>query len=229
MPFIVLEGLDGAGKSTQLALIKELLNKRGEECEYLHFPRFDSPVYGDLIARFLRGDLGTLDEVNPYLVALLFAGDRADAAKQIREWLSSGKSVLLDRYVYSNIGYQCAKLEDIGAQDDLRDWILDVEYSKFDVPQPDISIFLDVPFEFTAAKLAEDRSGDDREYLNGKRDIHEDSLDLQRRVREIYLRSSQVDEKLEVVDCSTDGNTMASPELIFSRIETLLNSVNIIL
>ena len=228
MPFIVLEGLDGAGKSTQLALIKELLNKRGEECEYLHFPRFDSPIYGDLIAKFLRGDLGSLDQVNPYLVALLFAGDRADAAKQIREWLDSGKSILLDRYVYSNIGYQCAKLEGIAEQDTLRDWILDTEYTQFAIPKPDISIFLDVPFEFTAAKLAEERSGDDRAYLNGKRDIHEDSLELQRSVREIYLRSSEIDDKLKVVNCGTDDNQMASPQVIFSRIESVLNSMNII-
>ncbi len=228
MPFIVLEGLDGAGKSTQLALIKELLNKRGEECEYLHFPRFDSPVYGDLIARFLRGDLGSLDQVNPYLVALLFAGDRANAAKQLQEWLDSGKSVLLDRYVYSNIGYQCAKLKEVNQQDELRDWILDVEYNQFAIPKPDISIFLDVPFEFTAAKLAEERAGDDRSYLNGKRDIHEDSLDLQKRVREIYLRSAEIDDKLTVVNCGTEENKMAAPQTIFNRIEEVLNSMNII-
>ena len=228
MAFIVLEGLDGAGKSTQLSLIKELLNKRGEECEYLHFPRFNSPVYGDLIAKFLRGDLGGLDQVNPYLVALLFAGDRADASKQLQEWLYSGKSILLDRYVYSNIGYQCAKLETIEQQDELRDWILDAEYTKFTVPQPDVSIFLDVPFEFTAAKLAEEREGDDREYLNGKRDIHEGSLDLQRRVREVYLRSAEVDDKLKIVNCSTENNSMASPQTIFKRIENVLNSMNII-
>ena len=228
MPFIVLEGLDGAGKSTQLSLIKELLNKRGEECEYLHFPRIDSPVYGDLIAKFLRGDLGSLEQVNPYLVALLFAGDRANAAKQLREWLDSGKSILLDRYVYSNIGYQCAKLSEVKEQDGLRDWILDVEFTQFDIPRPDISIFLDVPFEFTTAKLAEDRAGDDRAYLNGKRDIHEDSLGLQRRVREIYLRSAEVDDRLKVVNCATDDNSMATPQTIFSRIEEVLNSMNII-
>ena len=67
--FIVLEGLDGAGKSTQIAKLTEMFRRRGVECEYLHFPRFDAPVYGELIARFLRGDLGSVEQVNAYRVA----------------------------------------------------------------------------------------------------------------------------------------------------------------
>ena len=74
--FIVLEGLDGAGKSTQIRMLRQLLAERGVESEYVHFPRFDAPVYGELIARFLRGEFGGVNEVDPYLVALLFAGDR---------------------------------------------------------------------------------------------------------------------------------------------------------
>ena len=180
--FIVLEGLDGAGKSTQIAKLKALFDERGVESEYLHFPRFDAPVYGELIARFLRGDLGGVNEVNPYLVALLYAGDRADCAKTINSWLSSGKVVIVDRYVYSNIGYQCAKLPAGEERDALRDWIFRTEYEEFQIPRPDLSLFLDVPFSFTERKLTEQREGDDRSYLNGQQDIHEASLDLQRRM-----------------------------------------------
>ena len=99
MPFIVLEGLDGAGKSTQVRMLQERLSAQGFAYEYLHFPRFDAPVYGELVARFLRGELGALDQVNPYLVALIYAGDRAEAAPMIRRWLEAGKFVIVDRYV----------------------------------------------------------------------------------------------------------------------------------
>lgn len=216
--FIVLEGLDGAGKSTQIAKLRELFHSRGIESEYLHFPRFDAPVYGELIARFLRGDLGTVDAVNPYLVALLYAGDRADAAATIRRWIGEGKVVIVDRYVYSNIGYQCAKIADTEERTCLREWILKTEFEEFAIPRPDLSLFLDVPFEFTAKKLTETREGDDRAYLNGSKDIHEASLDLQRRVREVYIDAAQQGNDIEVVDCSTEEGAMASPEVIFERI-----------
>lgn len=216
--FIVLEGLDGAGKSTQITKLRDMFKKRGVDTEYLHFPRFDSPVYGDLIARFLRGDLGTVEGVNPYLVALLYAGDRADAAKVIRGWLDEGKVVIVDRYVYSNIGYQCAKLPAGKERDALRQWILHTEFEEFAIPRPDVSLFLDVPFSFTERKLSEVREGDDRSYLQGGTDIHEASLDLQRSVREVYLEAVACSDDIKVVDCSTPEGAMASPDEIYERI-----------
>ena len=228
--FIVLEGLDGAGKSTQIKKLRELFAERGVASEYVHFPRFDAPFYGDLIARFLRGELGSVEQVDPYVVALLYAGDRADMAKQIEAWQAEGKVVIADRYVYSNIGYQCAKIADKGARERLRQWILSLEYEYNKIPRPDVSLFLDVPFAFTEKRLTEQREGDDRTYLNGGSDIHEQSLSLQERVREVYISSARCDAELVVVDCSDADGAMATPDEIFSRIENsispLLNGMN---
>lgn len=220
--FIVLEGLDGAGKSTQIKKLREMFAERGVASEYVHFPRFDAPIYGDLIARFLRGELGSVEQVDPYIVALLYAGDRADMAPQIRKWQEEGKVVIVDRYVYSNIGYQCAKIADKQAQLRLNDWILNLEYEVNKIPRPDVSLFLDVPFAFTKSRLTEQREGDDRSYLNGAADIHEQSLSLQQRVREVYIESAERDSELVVVDCSSEEGAMASPEEIFARIEGVI-------
>ena len=216
--FIVLEGLDGAGKSTQIRMLRRFFADRGVESEYVHFPRFDSPVYGELIARFLRGEFGGVGEVDPYLVALLFAGDRADAASRIREWLAQGKAVILDRYVYSNVGFQCAKLPAGEGRNRLADWILYLEFCHNGLPRPDVSLFLDVPFTFTERKLSELREGDDREYLQGGQDIHEASLALQQAVRSVYLEAAAKDPALRVVDCSDPAGAMDSPEGIFAKI-----------
>ena len=194
---IVLEGLDGAGKSTQVELVRRMFAQEGVESHFLHFPRFDAPVYGELIARFLRGELGAVDKVDPYLVALLFAGDRADAAAQLRCWLDAGHAVVLDRYVYSNVGFQCAKLPAGDRQEELRRWILDLEFGYYGIPRPD-----------------------DREYLKGERDIHEASLDLQRRVREVYRAAAAADDRLRIIDCSDAQGGMDSPNAIFARIRT---------
>ena len=163
--FIVLEGVDGCGKSTQIANLRKMFADKGMECEYLHFPRFDAPYFGDLIARFLRGELGSIEQVDPYIVALLYAGDRRDAAAMIRGWMEEGKVVICDRYVYSNIGYQCAKVADEAEREKLREWILSLEYDYFAIPRPDVSLFLDVPFAFTERKLIQEvREGDDRRF-----------------------------------------------------------------
>ena len=220
--FIVLEGLDGAGKSTQIRMLRQLFADRGVEREYVHFPRFDSPVYGQLIARFLRGEFGGVQEVDPYLVALIFAGDRADAAPQIRQWLAEGKAVVLDRYVYSNVGFQCAKLPAGEERDRLADWIVNLEFGHNALPRPDLSLFLDVPFAFTERKLSEVREGDDRDYLQGGQDIHEASLQLQQDVRSVYLASAAKDPSLRVVDCSDASGAMESPEGIFAKIRAEL-------
>ena len=189
MNLFVIEGVDGAGKSTQIKLLRDFFSEKGYKCEYLHFPRTAAPYFGELIARFLRGEFGTLNEVDPYLVAMLYAGDRKDASAMIQKWLKDGKIVFLDRYTYSNIAYQCAKLEEIPAQDKLMKWILALEFNHFSIPRPDLNIFLDVPFAFTEKKLSGLRTGEDRSYLNGSRDIHEESMDFQKNVRDLYLQS----------------------------------------
>jgi dTMP kinase len=224
MKLIVIEGVDGAGKSTQIKLLRDFFAEKGQECEFLHFPRTEAPYFGELIARFLRGEFGTISDVDPYLVAMLYAGDRKDASENIRTWLKSGKVVLLDRYTYSNIAYQCAKLKDVTAQDRLRHWILSLEFDYFSIPRPDLNIFLDVPFSFTEKKLSGARTGEDRSYLNGSRDIHEESLDFQKKVRDIYIRVSQSDKNLAVVNCSSSRETMLTPEEIFELITGILKN-----
>ncbi|GHV00933.1 thymidylate kinase [Bacteroidia bacterium] len=224
MPFIVLEGLDGAGKSTQIAMLREEAQRRGHVTRYLHFPRFDTPLLGELIARFLRGDMGSVEQVDPYLVALIFACDRADAAPALRSWIEAGDTVILDRYVYSNVGYQCAKLPP-AERPALKRWILELEYGRNALPRPDLNLFLDVPFEFTRRKLTENRRGDDRGYLNGSDDIHEASLELQSAVREVYLDAAQSDGTLHIVDCSDEHGRMATPEATFARILSIAGRV----
>ena len=214
----VIEGVDGAGKSTQIKLLNDFFSKKGYNCEYLHFPRTETPYFGELIARFLRGEFGSLNEVDPYLVAMLYAGDRKDSSELISGWLKEGRIVLLDRYTYSNIAYQCAKLEDPNDQLRLMKWILDLEFSHFAIPRPDLNIFLDVPVAFAENNLTKARTGTDRDYLNGNRDIHEENMMFQKNVRDIYVRVSKTDKRLAVIDCSNKKGDMLGPSEIFDLI-----------
>jgi dTMP kinase len=149
---------------------------------------------------------------------MLYAGDRKDASSMISNWLKEGKIVLLDRYTYSNIAYQCAKLSGISEQIKLMNWILSLEFNHFAIPKPDLNIFLDVPFAFTENNLTNIRTGNDRNYLNGTRDIHEESLIFQKNVRDVYMRISETDERLAVIDCSSSKGIMRPPAEIFDHL-----------
>ena len=228
MKFIVLEGLDGAGKSTQISLLQNWFKEQNLKFEYLHFPRTDSPFYGDMVAKFLRGDFGKLEDVNPYIVALLYAGDRKDASAFIKEKLKSKTYVLVDRYVYSNIAYQCAKLDSAKEKEVLKDWILDFEYDYNKIVKPDISLFFDVPFDFTKKSLENNRQGDDRDYLQGKSDIHEASLQFQLDVKRVYDDLLERQNDFHRINCISKETYMLSPEEIFEQVKTLLKLHKII-
>jgi len=218
MGFVVIEGLDGSGKSTQLKLLREYLDKNSVRFKYLHFPRLEEGIYGKLIARFLRGEMGANDQVDPYLVAMIFAGDRADAASRIRGWMDDGYLVIVDRYVYSNIAFQCAKLSGPERQQELRDWILDLEFRYNQLPMPGINLYLNVPFDFTKQQLKIARKGEDRVYLKGERDIHEENLDFQEQVRQVYLSLRTFVTDLELIDCMDENGQMLSPGAISEKI-----------
>ena len=221
---VVLEGLDGAGKSTQVKKLRQYLEEVFGSLEYIHFPRYDAPVYGELISRFLRGDFGSNEAVHPQLVALLFAEDRHGAAPEMKRTLQAGGTVLLDRYVYSNIAYQCAKLKSADEADQLREWIFNTEYGQFDLPVPELNIFLDVPIGFVESKLKSQRGGADRDYLDGAQDIHEADIQFQIKVRDIYRKQCERDPKFIRIDCSDENGEMLPPDAIFAKIKSAVDS-----
>ena len=157
-------------------------------------------------------------------MALLFAEDRHGAAPAMKEKLAEGGCVLLDRYVYSNIAYQCAKLKDADEADALRDWIFNTEYGDFELPVPDLNIFLDVPIGFVESKLKSQRGGDDRAYLEGAQDIHEADIEFQKKVRAIYQRQCELDPKFIRIDCSDEYGEMLPPGAIFAKVKEIIDN-----
>jgi dTMP kinase len=142
----------------------------------------------------------------------------------MKDILKNGGHVLLDRYVYSNIAYQCAKLTDRNEAEALRNWIFNTEYGNFELPEPDLNIFLDVPIDFVESKLKNQRGGADRDYLEGAQDIHEADIEFQKRVRDIYRRQCELDPKFIRIDCSDEYGEMLSPAAIFAKIQDVVDS-----
>ena len=143
----------------------------------------------------------------------------ASRGKEIlRKWTEQNYLILTDRYVFSNIAFQSAKLTDEQEMDDLSGWIKYLEFEYNRIPKPDINLFLDVPFGFIKSRLKSKRHGSDREYLRGKEDIHEKDLTFQQRVRNTYLREIEREKDFMLIDCRDDSGNMQKPAEIHKRI-----------
>lgn len=225
--FIVIEGMDGSGKSTQTKKLNEYLNNLGYKVKTFHFPSGEG-FYGNIVNGFLRGDFGRAEAVDPYFAAFIFAGDRKEMSETVKEWLEEFDVVLLDRYTFSNIAYQCAKLSGAKEQKKLRDWIFALEFEVFNIPKPDLSVFLGVPMSFVKHQLGKERFGEERDYLNGRADIHEKDMSLQYKVGEQYRIMCGEHEEMVMIDCTNDQGHMLNGEKIHKKIINLLKEKEII-
>jgi len=224
--FFVIEGLDGSGKSTQLELLRQYLRKKEQPFQDIHFPKLNQGRFGDMIAQYLRGEFGGLNEVHPQLVALLFAADRHEHAETLKNWLNDGQILIADRYVNSNIAFQCAKLTDESEKKALREWILNIEYNYYKIPRPVVSLYLDVPFKAVKRSLTKEREGEDRDYLKGKQDIHEADLSFQEKVRMEYLTMVENQADFHLISCTDEQGEFLPPDKIHHKILEFLGLKN---
>jgi dTMP kinase len=169
--FIVLEGIDGSGKRTQLDLLTAALAARHVPHERISFPRYDG-FFGNLVARFLNGEFGTNDAVDAHLSSLLYAGDRLEAKPKMEAVLAAGKMLVADRYIASNLAHQGARVPSELREDFLL-WLSKLEYEIYALPKEDAAIYLRVPATEAYRQIA---AKDPRGYTNLKRDILESDV-----------------------------------------------------
>ena len=129
---IAFEGIDGSGKRTQLDLLTSALDARGLATFCIGFPQYES-FYGKLVARYLNGEFGPLGAVDPHLSAVLYAGDRLEAKPEIDAALTTGKIVLADRYIGSNMAHQSARVPS-QEREEFYAWLKRLEYGLYALP-----------------------------------------------------------------------------------------------
>jgi len=153
---IVIEGTDCSGKETQSNLLIEKLKNDGVRIEKFSFPNYNSPT-GRIIGGPYLGKSYICDgwfpegapNVDPKVSALYYAADRLYNIDKIKFLLENGVNVILDRYVYSNMAHQGGKLDSESDRNSMYDWLDNLEFNLLELPKPDISVFLHMPFEFS--------------------------------------------------------------------------------
>jgi len=150
--FLAIEGIDGAGKRTQVELLDRALDARGVAHFDLSFPCYQS-FFGQAVTRYLTGEFGRLDQVDAHFSALLYAGDRLEAKRELEEALGAGRLVIADRYIGSNLAHQGARVP-AGRREEFLAWVRRLEYEVFGLPHEDLIIYLRVPVEESSRRTA---------------------------------------------------------------------------
>jgi dTMP kinase len=132
--------------------------------------------------------------------------------------MDEGYVIISDRYLYSNIAFQCAKLPYGEKREELAKWVKYFEFEYNRIPVPDLNLFLNVPFKFTKTSLESSRQGTDRSYLNDAADIHEADLSFQQKVREVYLWQVEQNKDFQLIDCGDENGAILPAEVISQKI-----------
>jgi dTMP kinase len=200
--FLVIDGMDGSGKTEQTKLLIARMAREGCPVEQISFPRYETPT-GAAVKQYLNGEFGSPEEVGPKRASVFYALDRYAASGEIRGWLGAGKNVVANRYVASNMGHQGSKERRESERMAFYRWNDELEYGLFGIPRPDLNVILHVPVD-TALALIDKRG-------NAK-DEHENRAHLEA-AEATYLEIARAFPGFTLIECVEDGRLLSIPEV----------------
>ncbi|MTI58917.1 MAG: thymidylate kinase [Firmicutes bacterium] len=213
---IVIEsGTDSSGKATQTDKLYQRLKKESYNIKKIQFPDYQSRS-SELVKMYLNGEFGSKPgDVNSYAASTFYAVDRyASYQLKWKKDYQDGKIILADRYTTSNMVHQASKIKDLKEKEEYLDWLYDLEFNRFLLPEPDLVIFLDVPPEKSRALMDKRAEG---------KDIHEQDINY---LSSTYDNACWLAEKYkwQVIDC-VRGNIMRTVEEIHEEIYDLFTGL----
>ena len=200
---ILIEGTDCSGKETQTKKVIERLNDEDIKSIYFGFPNYNSPT-GKIVGGPYLGKPAISEcvfpegaaNVPPKVASLYYAADREYNIGKVKEYLNEGFNVFLDRYVVSNMAHQGGKIEDEVERKKMYKWLEDLEYGLLELPRPDLTIFLHMPYKYSLIL----KSGREEAL-----DEHERSENHLINAEKAYLELSEL-YGFDVIECVKDGN-----------------------
>lgn len=202
---IVLEGIDGSGKSTQHKLLVKYLRSRGKIVKTIHFPQHGHRFFGVMVDRYLANEFGPAGKLDPHLSSVWYALDRWEARDRIAGWLKKGYWVVPDRYTTSNLGHQTGKL--IYKSDKIKnaflDWDTEMEYKVLGIPKPNLVIYLDADFKAVMKLLK----------IRGRPDGHESDIKYLRDSQKAYQYVTKLSPEWKKVICSFRGKMLPKDKI----------------
>jgi dTMP kinase len=217
--FIVIEGIDGSGKRTQIEMLARALAGKKIAATQIGFPNYDG-FFGKLVGQFLNGEFGALEAVDPHFSAMLYAGDRLQAAPGIRKDLDAGHILLADRYIASNLAHQGSRVAE-GKRDQFLAWLKQLEYEVYALPQEDLVIYLRME-PADAQRLVGEKGK--REYTKLRRDLLESDLTHLATASEVYDLLARQPNWVTIQCSDPASRNLRSPEDIHKEILAVVES-----
>jgi dTMP kinase len=212
----VLDGPDGCGKATQVQLLVAWLLSLGHMVSTLDFPRYYNNFFGKLIGQLQADKELKFAEQDPRIVSPLYAFDRFESKPQLEQWLAEGQVVVLDRYVSANQLHQAGKIQDLEKRKKFLELLDTMEHEILGLPRPDAVLYLNVPHHISLDLMNEKAAK--KQYSEGEMDEVEKDNEYQLNARKSGVEMIKSNLWKEI-QCSDDGQTMLSKEIIHERIK----------
>lgn len=214
---IVIDGVDGAGKTTQAELLIQAL-KENSPVSYFDFPRYHDSIYGELVGRCLKGEFGDFLTMSPYVASLPYILDRVSAKADLLKALKKSH-VVCNRYTTSNIAHQAGKLPKKD-QNAFVEFIEKGEYDELGIPKPDCVIFLNIPIETTQDLI---KKREKRAFNKDGKDTSDTNLAYQINSAKVYRGLAQSRDNWFIVECM-ESNVLQSPDAIHKKVLSVVES-----
>ncbi len=211
----MLEGTDGAGKTTQTQILLGNLRAKGLKVDTIDFPGYTRTSAGNLIERYLKGEFGELSATNPYLIAPLYALDRFESQQELAQKLKENDIVIATRYVISNLAYMSVKLPD-NKRVEFKHWLENLEYKVYKNYKEDWVFFLSLPPNLSNSLIQKRSAGKDV-----VKNIHEEDLNYMNDVWREYINYCQSNQHAFQIDCFED-NQILPIQTIATRVQNLI-------
>ena len=224
---IVIDGTDGSGKATQVALLVKRLKKEGRIVKVVDFPEYYKNFFGAFIGHCLSEQYYNFLNVHPKIASVLYAADRFESSGELRSWLKKGYIVVANRYVSANQIHQGGKIKSAKKRNDFIKWLDQMEYEVFGIPRPDVTLYLSLPTNIVLQLLKErDSSKMHRAYLKKKKDVHEADVNFLINSRKSAQKLVKEIPNFIKIECASGGQILSREtihEEIYKKVKKVIS------
>jgi len=202
---IVIDGTDGSGKSTQIALLAKKLISEGKKVKVVDFPEYYNNFFGAFIGHCLSEQYYKFINIHPKIASVLYAADRWESSEKIKNWLKKGYIILANRYVSANQIHQGGKIKNTTKRAAFIKWLEKMEYKVFKIPRPDRVFYLSVPMNIILKLIKERNKKSLRSYTGKRKDIVEGNIPYLTNSNKTALWLSKTQKGWVKIDCVKNG------------------------